>query len=98
MSALRCSAGRIDGRSKVSHAARDEGVDTTVCNYGYFNDVDQVAAKSAFEDTEGDVKGHMPTLFAKDRRPGGAFALACPQKKVHELVVARFAAYILDLG
>ena len=77
--------GKIDGRNKVS---------TITATSMTWTKLPQDQRLGALEEMS---KGKSQ-FFEKGRRHGSVFALVCPQKKVCECVVARFAAYVLSLG
>ena len=82
-------SGRLDAKASVSQDTRDEGIDTVVCDYGTFNDMETEG-----EDMLEDAPLHSPVLFAKDRRFGKVFANVCEHKGVNQHAVQTFRDYL----
>ena len=94
--------GRLDRHASIATATRDEGVDTVVCDYCYFNDV-------AKEDVEADAgasapasssssTSHTPILVAKDRRFQSLFATAVSTKGADPFAVREYVDFVSSLG
>ena len=102
--------GRLDRHASVATATRDEGIDTVVCDYMYFNDV----AKEDFPLEEADAgapapasrggfapssaASHTPILVAKDRRFQSLFATAVGVKGADPFAVREYVDFVSSLG